>query len=157
MFGRKSVEPNLPTALTERNRSLKHLFTVKSLAMKQKPKKVKDIKKVDEKEMLKNKEDIDSMVKTVQDKYMKVTLSDVSRKGVGKKCVGMKANVVEKVTGMVGSDKIEKEMVENPGLKAMGKKKDNENNEVDKDNEKLDENGYKTIMRPSVSSFYKGN
>ena len=58
MFGRKSVEPNLPTALTERNRSLKHLFTVKSLAMKQKPKKVTDIKKVDEKEMMKKRKKI---------------------------------------------------------------------------------------------------
>ena len=132
MFGRKSVQPNLSFSLTDRNQSLKHLFTVKTLAMKQKPKKVKEAGEVKEKAGEQNKK-TEKVVK--QSKQM---VKD-----------GKQIKLVEKDGE---KEKFENNMSGKKGCKEKFRKVV-EKTKKGEDKENLDEKGYKTIMRPAVSSF----
>ena len=108
IFGRKAIEPHLPQSLTERNRSLSHLFTLKNLEIKVKPKKPKDVLKEKEEkgDPSTGKEGIKGKIKSKRDK---------------------ENNPIEKTKGV-------KIMIE-----------------ADAKDEDLDDNGYKTIIRPAVS------
>ena len=134
-FGRGSVEPHLAKALTERNQKLKHLFSVKNLAMKQKPKKSKAVLNVEGLEY-----------KLVG---KKLTAKKLTTKGLaGKESAGKESAGKE----LMGKKTARKKGAENKHDGDM----DMENNEAvgGEEKENLDERGYKTIMRPAVS-YYK--
>mgnify|MGYP001207716393 CR=1 FL=1 len=133
VFGRNSVQPKISSSLTERNQSLKHLFTVKTLAMKQKPKKVKEV--VETKKSVKE-----------QDRE--------NNKQVGKGAKQRKQleNGEEKMK-LVGKERLDK-----LGKGDLGKMRARDKSVVEKlekgeDKANLDDKGYKTVIRPAVSTF----
>ena len=124
-FGRGSVEPHLAKALTERTQKLKHSFSVKNLAMKQKPKKSKAV----------------------------LNVEGLEYKLVGKKLAG-KGLAGKESAGkeLMGKKTARKKGAENKPDGDMDMENNEAVGGEEKEN--LDERGYKTIMRPAVS-YYK--